>query len=78
MRVFFDYSIFTLQSFGGVSKYTVNLVENFNELSNKIFDEIGIRINSDIYINFPALSRLFEHYDDINELKNTFGNILKT
>ena len=56
----------------------VNLVENFNELSNKIFDEIGTRINSDIYINFPALSRLCEHYDDINELKNKVGNILKT
>ena len=31
MRVFFDYSIFTLQSFGGVSKYTVKLVENFSD-----------------------------------------------
>jgi len=31
MRVFFDYSIFTLQNFGGVSKYTVNLVENFSD-----------------------------------------------
>ena len=31
MRVFFDYSIFTLQRFGGVSNYIVNLVNNFSE-----------------------------------------------
>ena len=31
MKVFFDYSIFTLQRFGGVSNYIVNLVENFSD-----------------------------------------------
>ena len=36
MKVFFDYSIFTLQSFGGVSKYTVNLVENFSEQVDRL------------------------------------------
>ena len=33
MKVFFDYAIFTLQRYGGVSNYIVNLVEN---LSHKI------------------------------------------
>ena len=31
MKVFFDYAIFTLQRFGGVSNYIVNLVENFSD-----------------------------------------------
>ena len=31
MKVFFDYSIFTLQRFGGISNYIVNLVENFSD-----------------------------------------------
>ena len=31
MKVFFDYAIFTLQRFGGVSNYIVNLVENFSQ-----------------------------------------------
>ena len=31
MKVFFDYSIFTLQRFGGVSNYIVSLVENFSD-----------------------------------------------
>ena len=31
MKVFFDYTIFTLQRFGGVSNYIVNLVENFSD-----------------------------------------------
>ena len=31
MKVFFDYSIFTLQHYGGVSNYIINLVENFSE-----------------------------------------------
>ena len=31
MKVFFDYTIFTLQRFGGVSNYIINLVENFSD-----------------------------------------------
>jgi|TARA_B110000858_G_scaffold196376_1_gene255033 glycosyltransferase involved in cell wall biosynthesis len=31
MKVFFDYSIFTLQRYGGASNYIVNLTENFSE-----------------------------------------------
>ena len=31
MKVFFDYAIFTLQRFGGVSNYIVNLTENFSD-----------------------------------------------
>ena len=31
MKVFFDHAIFTLQRFGGISKYIVNLVENFSK-----------------------------------------------
>ena len=31
MKVFFDYTIFTHQRFGGISNYIVNLVENFSE-----------------------------------------------
>jgi len=36
MKVFFDYSIFTLQRFGGVSNYIVNLVENFSDQVNPL------------------------------------------
>ena len=45
MKVFFDYSIFTLQRFGGVSKYTVNLVENFS-------DQVDPLIISPFYKNY--------------------------
>ena len=31
MKVYFDYSVFTLQKYGGVSKYIIKLVENFSE-----------------------------------------------
>ena len=31
MKVFFDYTIFTIQRFGGISNYITNLVENFSE-----------------------------------------------
>ena len=31
MKVFFDYTIFTLQRFGGISNYIVNLVNNFSK-----------------------------------------------
>ena len=30
MRVYFDYSVFTLQKYGGISKYILNLVDNFS------------------------------------------------
>lgn len=31
MKVFFDYSIFTLQQYGGISNYIINLVKNFSK-----------------------------------------------
>ena len=52
-------------------------IEDFDELSLRVFDEIGIKIKSDIYINFLALLRMKEHLDDINDLKNNIGTILK-
>ena len=55
----------------------INLIEDFNELRYRLLNEIGIRINSDIYINFLALNRVQEHYEDINELKSNIGTILK-
>ncbi len=36
MKVFFDHSIFTLQKYGGVSNYVVNLVENFSKEINPL------------------------------------------
>ena len=55
----------------------INSIEDFNELRYRLLNEIGIRINSDIYINFLALNRVQEHYEDINELKSNIGTILK-
>ena len=31
MKVFFDHSIFTLQRYGGISNYIINLTENFSK-----------------------------------------------
>ena len=45
MKVFFDYAIFTLQRFGGVSNYIVNLVENFS-------DQVDPKIISLFYKNY--------------------------
>ncbi len=45
MKVFFDYSVFTLQAFGGASNYFVNLVENFS-------DKVDPLIISPFYKNF--------------------------
>ena len=36
MNVYFDYSVFTLQKYGGVSKYILNLVENFSKNINPL------------------------------------------
>tara|TARA_B100000579_G_C22848130_1_gene865661 strand:- start:4082 stop:5155 length:1074 start_codon:yes stop_codon:yes gene_type:complete len=36
MKVYFDYSVFTLQKYGGISKYIVNLVENFSQNINPL------------------------------------------
>ena len=34
MKVFFDYTIFTIQRFGGISNYIINLAENFSKQIN--------------------------------------------
>ena len=58
--------------------YEVPTIEDFDELSLRVFDEIGIKIKSDIYINFLALTRTKEHYNDINDLQKSIGKILKS
>jgi len=58
--------------------FRIEAIEGFDELSYRVSDEINANIKSDIYINFLALSRTEEHYNDINNLKKSVGKILKS
>lgn len=54
MRVFFDHQIFTLQNYGGISNYIVNLVNNFS-------NEINPLIISPIYKNYYLKKSKYSH-----------------
>lgn len=57
--------------------YNINQILNFEELRLKISDELGLEINSEIYINFLAFMRIKEHFKDIDNLRNSLGTVLK-
>ena len=61
MKVFFDHSIFTLQKFGGVSNYIVNLAENFSK--NVDPSIISMFYKNDDPLNFFPNKR-YGHYTE--------------
>ena len=36
MKIYYDYQIFLLQKFGGISKYYINLINNLDSSSEKL------------------------------------------
>ena len=54
MKVFFDYSIFTLQQYGGISNYIINLVHSHFTLMHKLSLNLA---NPDIVLskNYPPI-----------------------
>tara|TARA_B100000900_G_C20584832_1_gene719077 strand:- start:1236 stop:2312 length:1077 start_codon:yes stop_codon:yes gene_type:complete len=65
MKVFFDYSIFTLQRFGGVSNYIVNLVENF---SNQVEPSIVALFYKNYYLKNSSFGDKLFFYKRIGPL----------
>lgn len=50
---------------------------SFEDIEHNIFKKLFVQINHEIYINFLAIKRIEEHYNNINLFKNTLGKILK-
>lgn len=48
MRVFYDSSIFSRQTFGGISRYIVDLINN---LPSDVHPMLGIRASDNIYLD---------------------------
>ena len=44
MKIIYDYQIFCLQKYGGISRYIVELVKNINDIS--VNEEISIELNN--------------------------------
>ncbi len=65
MKVFFDYAIFTLQRFGGVSNYIVNLAENF---SNKIDPKIISLFHKNYYLKKSRFGNKLFFYNRVGSL----------
>ena len=52
-------------------------ISSFEDIKNNIFETLFVSIDYEIYINFLAIKRIDEHYNNINLLKNSLGKILK-
>lgn len=50
---------------------------SFDDIAENVFTRLNISLNSDIYINFLALRRIEQHYNEIKFLKDNLGQILK-
>jgi len=65
MKVFFDHTIFTLQRFGGISKYIVNLAENF---SDQVDPSIVSLFYKNHYLKNSSFSKKLFHYNKVGPL----------
>jgi glycosyltransferase involved in cell wall biosynthesis len=74
MKVFFDHSIFTLQKFGGISNYIVNLVEHF---SNKINPSIISMFYKNEYLKKCSFADTFFFYNRVGPLINVINKLNK-
>lgn len=71
MKVLYDHQIFTLQKFGGISRYFVQIINNINR---KINLEVSLKYSDNIYIKgydlFQNISPIFEPYRPIDKFLN--------
>jgi len=65
MKVFFDYTIFTLQRFGGISNYIVNLAKNF---SDQVHPSIISLFHKNHYLKNSKLSDKLFFYKKVGSL----------
>jgi glycosyltransferase involved in cell wall biosynthesis len=75
MKVFFDYAIFTLQRFGGISNYFVNLVENFSNQIDPLIVSLFYKNHylrkskfSDKLIFYNRAGYLIKYINEINKI----------
>ena len=75
IKVFYDYQIFSLQRYGGASKYFTNIVENF---SNKIDPKIVSLFYKNEYLKRSRSKKtLFYYGEKLNFLTNYFNKLNK-
>ena len=65
MKVFFDYTIFTLQRFGGISNYIINLAKNFSE---QVDPSIISLFYKNYYLKDSSLSDKLFFYNKVGSL----------
>jgi glycosyltransferase involved in cell wall biosynthesis len=84
MKVFFDHSIFTLQRYGGVSNYIVNLTENFSEKIDPLIISFFYKNYylknsqfSDTFFFYKRAGFLNKYINEINKLYFNYKVITK-
>ena len=68
MRVDFDHQIFSLQQFGGISRYFVRLAEQFDAM-----DEIDCRIVAPLHVNAYLSGASLRHHTGVALQPGTYG-----
>lgn len=68
MKILYDHQIFTLQKYGGISRYFYELVREFNTMQN-IDYEISLLLSNNYYIS----DKKFVNYIDLLHQKNFRG-----
>ena len=75
MKVFFDYSVFTLQKHGGISKYILSLVNNFSNnidplIISPFYKNIGLKNfkKAENFFFYNRLGFLSKYTDNFNKL----------
>ena len=68
-------SFMSYESFEDIEQ--TDKILSFEDIEHNIFKKLFVPINHEIYINFLAIQRIEEHYNNINLFKNTLGKILK-
>ena len=75
VKVFYDYQIFTLQKYGGASKYFTNIVDNFSEeIDPKI---VSLFYKNEYLKNLNNKQALFYYSEKLNFLTNSFNKLNK-
>lgn len=74
MKVFFDYSVFTLQRYGGASNYIVNLAENFSDQINPFIVSL---FHQNYYLKISKIKYKGIYYDKVPFLTKYLNKINK-
>lgn len=60
MKVLFDYQIFTIQQFGGISRYFYELIKRFEDSPNKCL--LGTKLTNNAYLNSDTFPNVYSFF----------------